>query len=187
MHIKNQRYHLADIHPPSQSYGFSSNHVWMWELDHKEGWAPKTLESPLENKEIKPVNPKGNQPWIFIGRTDVEAEAPMLWLPDVKSWLIGKDPDAGKDWRQKKGRQRLRWLDSIINSLDMNLSKLCGIVKVREAWHAAVHGVILSPTQISEWTAATAKRDIISSVNSSKANFSCPYLSYLKPSFRLIN
>ena len=91
----------------SQSYRFSSSHVWMWELDHKEGWAPqnwrfwtvvleKTLESPLNSKEIKPVNPKGNQPWIFIGRTD--AEAPILWSPDAKGQLIRKDPDAGKDW-----------------------------------------------------------------------------------------
>ena len=86
---------------------------WMWELDHKEGWAPKneclqivvvekTLESPLNSKEIKPVNPEGNQPWIFIGRTDVEAEAPILWPPDMKSRLIGQDLDAGKDWRQKE-------------------------------------------------------------------------------------
>ena len=95
----------------SQSYGFSSSHVWMWELDHKESWVPKnwcfwtvvlekTLESPLGCKEIKPVNPKGNQCWIFIGRTDVEA--PILWPPDAKNWLTGKDPDAGKDWRQEE-------------------------------------------------------------------------------------
>ena len=90
------------------------SHVWVWELDHKEGWAlenwglqiavlEKTLESPLECKEIKPVNPKGNQFWVFIGRTDAEAETPTFWLPDAKNWLIWKDPDAGKDWRQKKG------------------------------------------------------------------------------------
>ena len=94
-----------------QSYGFSSSQVWMWELNHKEGWGlknwcfwtmvlEKTLESPLDSKEIKPVNNKGNQSWIFTGRTDVEAEAPILWPPDVKSQLIGKDPDAGKDWGQ---------------------------------------------------------------------------------------
>ena len=93
-----------------QSYGFSSSHVWMWELDYKESWAPKnwcfwtvvlekTLESPLDSKEIQSVHPKGNQSWIFIGRTDVEAEAPILWPPDAKNWLIGKDRDAGKDWR----------------------------------------------------------------------------------------
>ena len=99
--------------PYSQSYGFSSSHVWIWELDHKESWMPKnqyfqivvlekTLKSLLDSKEIKPVNPKGNQSWIFIRRTDVEAEAPIFWPPDVKSQIIGKDPDAGKDWRQKE-------------------------------------------------------------------------------------
>ena len=140
----------------SQSYGFSCSHVQMWELDHKEGWTPKnwcfwtvvlekTLESPLDNKEIKIVNTKGNQPWIFIGRTDAEAEAPILWPPDGKNWLIGKDPDTGKDWKQKENRwQRMRWLDSITSSVDMKLSKLRAIVKDREAWHAAVHEVTKS-------------------------------------------
>ena len=112
--IKKQRHHFANKGLYSQCYGFSSSHVWMWELNHNEGWAPKNwyfqtvvLEKPLkcslDCKEIKPINPKGNQPWIFTGRTDAEAEAPILWPPDVDSWLIGKDPDAGKDWRQKKG------------------------------------------------------------------------------------
>ena len=96
----------------SKSYGFSSSHVQIWELDHKEGWAlknwcfrivlEKTLESPLDSKEIEPVNPKGNQPWVFTGRTDAEAAVPILWPPDMKSWLIWKDPDAGKDWRQEE-------------------------------------------------------------------------------------
>jgi len=97
----------------SQSYGFSSSHVWMWELDYKESWAPKnwcfwtvvlekTLESPLDSKEIQPVHPKGIQSWIFIGRTHAEAETPILWPPDSKNWLIWKDLDAGKDWRQEK-------------------------------------------------------------------------------------
>ena len=111
--FKKQRHHLADKGPSSQSYGFSSSHVQMWEVDHKEGWVPKnwcfqivmlkTLKSPLDNKEIKPVNPKGNQPWIFTGRTDAKAEVPILWPPDAKSWLIEKDPDAGKDcgWEEK--------------------------------------------------------------------------------------
>ena len=104
---------LTKFCPSSQSYGFSSSHVGMWELDHKEGWAPKnwcfwtvvlekTLENPLDCKDIKHVSPKGNQPWIFIGRADAEAEAPILWPPDVESQLIGKDPDAGQDWGQKE-------------------------------------------------------------------------------------
>ena len=112
-HIKKQRHYFADKGPSSQSYVFSSSHVWMWELDHKESWAlknrcfwtvvlEKTLESPLDWKEIQPVSPKGNQPWIFIGKTDAEAETPILWPPDAKIWLIWKDPDAGKDWRQEK-------------------------------------------------------------------------------------
>ena len=114
-HIKKQRHYLTDKGPSSQSYVFSSSCVWILELDHKESWAlknwcfwtvmlEKTLVSPLDSKEIKPVNPKGNQSWIFIGRTDAEAEAPILWPPDTKNWLIGKDPDTGKDWRwEEKG------------------------------------------------------------------------------------
>ena len=104
---------FADKGPSSQSCGFPSGQVWMWELDHEENWAPKnwcfwtvvlekTLESPLDCKEIQPVSPKGDQSWMFIGRTDVEAEIPVLWPPDVKNWLIGKDPDSGKDWRQEE-------------------------------------------------------------------------------------
>ena len=109
--FKKQRHYFTDKGPSSQSYGFSSSHVWIWELDHKEGWVlknwcfwsvvlEKTLESPLDCKEIKPVNCKRTQSWIFIGRTD--AEAPILWPPDVKNGIIGKDPDAGKDWRQEE-------------------------------------------------------------------------------------
>ena len=116
--ILKSRYHIANKDPCSQSYGFSSSHVRMWELDHKEGWAPEnwcfwtvvlenTLESPLGCKEIKPVSPKGNQSWIFIRRTDAEAEVPVLWPPDSKSQLSGKDPEAGKDWgwEEKGGRE----------------------------------------------------------------------------------
>ena len=110
-HIKKQRHYLVNKGPSSQGYGFSSGHVWMWELDCEESWVPKnwcfwtvvlekTLESPLNCKEIQPVHPKGDQSWVFIGRTDVEAETPILWPPDTKSWLIGKVPDAGKDWGQ---------------------------------------------------------------------------------------
>ena len=111
--LKKQRHHLAHKDPYSQSYGLSSRHIQMWELDHKEDRVPKnwcfwtvilekTLENPLDSKEIKPVNPKGNQPWISIGRTNAEAEAPTLWLADAKHQLIGKDPDARKDWGQEE-------------------------------------------------------------------------------------
>ena len=111
--VLKKRHPFVDKGLSSQSYGFSSSHVWMWELDHKESWMPKnwcfwtvvlekTLQSPLDCKRIKPVNPKRNQSWIFIGRTEAEAEAPILWLPDVKSWCTGKDHDAGKDWRQEE-------------------------------------------------------------------------------------
>ena len=111
--INKQRYHFANKPPYSPRYGFSSNRVQMWELDHKEGWAPKnwcfwtamlekTLERPLDSKEIQPVNSKGNKAWIFIGRTNAEAETPALWSPDAKNWLIRKDPDAGKDWGQEE-------------------------------------------------------------------------------------
>ena len=111
--IKKERHNFTNKGPSSQGYGFSSCHVWMWELDYKESWAlknwcfwtvvlKKTLESPLDCKEIQQVHPKGNQFWMFIVRTDAEAETPILWLPDAKSWLTWKDPDAGKDWRQEE-------------------------------------------------------------------------------------
>ena len=111
-YIKKRRHYFANKGPSSQSYGFSSTHVWMRELECKESWAPKnwcfgtvvlekTLESPLDSKEIQLVHPKGNKSWIFIGRTDAEAETLILWPPDVKNWLIGKGPDAGKDWRRE--------------------------------------------------------------------------------------
>ena len=135
----------------------------MWELDHKESCAPKnwcfwtvvlekTLESPLDCKEIQPVHSKGNQSWIFIGRTDVEAEIPIIWLPDAKNWLIGKDPDSGKDWRQEgKGTAEDEMVGCITDLMDMSLSKLQKVVIDREAWHAAVHGVAKSQTQLRDW------------------------------------
>ena len=113
-HIKKQRHYFANKGPSSQSYGFSSSDVWMWELDYKESWVPKdqcfwtvvlekTLESLLDCKEIQTVHPKGNHSWMFIGRTDAETEIPTLWPPDAKNWLTEKDPDAGQDWRKEKG------------------------------------------------------------------------------------
>ena len=124
----------------------------MWDLDHKEGWVlknwyfgivvlEKNFESLLYWKEIKLVNPKGNQPWIFIGRTDAEVEAPKLWSPDEKSQLIGKDPDAGKDWRQKQKGTADDEIGSITNSINISLSKLQELVKDRKAWRAAVQRV----------------------------------------------
>ena len=166
---------------------FSSSHVWMWELDHKEGWAlknwclgivvlEKTLESPLDCKEIQRVNPKGNQPCIFIGRTDAEVEAPILWPLDAKSLLIGKDPDAGKDGGQEEKEMTEdemvgwhHWLNG------HGFEQTWEIVKVREAWRAAVHGVTKSQTQLSDWTTATVRERVREGMGGEVAGTSLPH------------
>ena len=141
----------------SQNYSFSSNHVQMWELDHKAGWPQncgvgENSWEYLEHKEIKPVNPKGNQSWIFIGRTDAEAEALILWPPDGKNWRIGKRPWGWEILKAGGEGSNRGWDGRMASLMDMSLSKLKETGKDKETWHAAIHGVAKSRTCLSNWT-----------------------------------
>ena len=160
-----QRHYFANKGPSSQGYGFSRSHVWMWDLNYKESWVlknwcfwtvvlEKTLESPLDSKESQPVHPKGNQSWIFIGRTDVlklklQYFGHLMWRADSfeKTLMLGMS-----EGRRRRGWQRMRWLDGIIDSVDMGLGGLRELVMDREAWHAVIHGVAKNQTRLRDWT-----------------------------------
>ena len=169
--IKKQRHYFADKGSSSQSYGFLSSHAWIWELTGEESWAPKnwcfwtvvlekTLESPLDCKEIKPVHPKGNQSWIFVGKTDAEAEAPILWPPDTKSWLIRKDPDTGKDWKQEE--KGMTWGEMAgwhhwLNGHECEWTP--GVGDGQGGLAGCSPWVAKSPTRLSNWTGGESWTD----------------------------
>ena len=180
-HIEKQRHYFANKGPSIQGYGFSSGHVWRWELNCEESWAPKnwcfwtvvlekTLESPLDCKEIQPVHPKADQSWVFIGRTDAKADTPVLWLLHAKSWLIGKDSDAGRDWGQEEKGTTEDEMAGWHHQLDGHEFEWTpGLVMDREAWHAAIHGVAKSQTWPSNWTELNWIHNILP-VNSNNLN-----------------
>ena len=166
-HIKKQTHYFADKGPSSQSYGFPSSRVWIWKLNYKESWAPKnwcswtavlekTLESPLDSKKIKPVNPKGKQPWIFIKRTEAEAKTPVLCPLDGKSWLIGKDPDVEKDWKQEEKRTTEDEMVGWHHQLDRHeFQQSPGVGEGQGSLVCCSPRGLKESTQLSDWTRTT--------------------------------
>ena len=162
-YIQKQRHYFANKGPSSQGYGFSNGHVWMWDFDCEESWAlknwclltvvlEKILEIPLACKEIQLVHSKGDQSWVFFGRNDAKAETPVLWPPHAKSWLTGKDSDAGRDWGQEEKGTIEDEMAGCRHWLDGRESEWTPGVGDGQGWHAAIHGVAKGWTRLSDWT-----------------------------------